>query len=223
MTTSNRSSYPITTKHVELARGIARSVGRQRVFGVSMEELEGAALLGLAEAAQRYDATLCPSFDSYAVARVRGAVLDELRRLDTRPRRVRQSHCKTKAVRDRLRTQSGQDPTADELAAEMGESRDKVQADLAATGLYFVPLKEDCHARETDDMVAAIDSRREQARLHDAMATLDERSSEIVRQFFFAGAKLRDIGESMGVTESRVCQLKARALRSIGEALRLAA
>jgi RNA polymerase sigma factor for flagellar operon FliA len=209
----------LDSHHLAMARRIARSVARQQGGWAPLEELEGAAMVGLAEAAKRFDASRCPSFEGYARQRIRGAVIDELRRLDGRSRRVRRRHCQSRAARDRLRNRLGCEPTTAAIAAECGDTEERVAESLDAIAPAFVAFDDVQVAGEAGSIEAALDNERARARVRAHLAELDDRSRRVVELYFFEGLGLRDIGRRLGVTESRVCQLKSRALRTLAEAM----
>ncbi len=138
----NRSERDaLIVDHLDMARRLARKIARRVPRSFGREELESAAMLGLTEAALRYDATRGEPFVAYAAKRIRGAVLDELRRRDALTRRRRAEARKLTEVNRNLEARHGRKATLEELGAELGMTTEEVhdaQARLQAPTL--VPL-----------------------------------------------------------------------------------
>src|SRR5690348_17118508 len=121
----------VISEHIEVAQQIARRFARRCPPLVSREDLVGAALLGLTEAAERFDATRGEPFLSFAEKRIRGAVQDELRRGDILPRRARRMSRRVASVIAELETEAGADPSDAQIADRLGVTVDTYQRDLA--------------------------------------------------------------------------------------------
>lgn len=208
--------------HLGLARRIARGYARRVPASVRAEDLEGAALLGLTEAAGRFDHRHPDAFIAFAARRIRGAVLDELRRDDPLTRRGRSAVKKLERARVELRTQHGRDATDDELLARLGWTEEELERHRlgAETTRLDVTACADLvtsdPASQPDEQAAASEIK---ARLVDALDTLPERDLQILGMYYSDGKTLKEIGGALGVSESRVCQLHGRALARLKGAL----
>lgn len=196
------------------------------------DDLVGAGLCGLVQAARTFDPRLGASFKSHAYARVRGAILDELRRADPIPREKRERVRALEAAIARLGAEQGAPPDLSEVATALGTSEAEVDELLALSRHATAPVSLDAGQGGEDegtlhDRVAGpgatpleLAERREQLHeLRAALRVLTPREREVIGLYYHDGLLLREIGQLLGVTESRVCQLLARATYSLRQAL----
>jgi RNA polymerase sigma factor for flagellar operon FliA len=213
----------LITEHAEMARRIAMRVARRVPSSYSSDDLVAAAMLGLTEAADRYDPTRQEPFIGFAERRVRGAVLDELRRGDLLSRRMRsQARATGKAIRV-LEHSLGRRAEDEEIAAALGVTlahyHEELQATTQSSLLEFMadpPLDTVCA-----DPSPAESAQRSQlrARLRGAVGDLPERDALILNLYYVEELSYSEIGQVLGVTESRVCQLHGRALARLRDML----
>jgi RNA polymerase sigma factor for flagellar operon FliA len=195
---------------------------------IPRDELTSAALYGLVQAARAYDPNRGVSFDRYARRRMQGALLDDLRSRDWASRGVRAQARKVRSVTDELTVSLGRVPTATEAGAAAGLSAGEVSRlndDVhRATVLNYDSVfrdSEDCDALSTTDADPGevILRRERQAYLRDAVSALPERLRTVVVGCFFEERPMLDLAQELGVTESRVSQMKAEALSLLREGL----
>lgn len=216
----NTATAQLITDHVDMARRVARSIARRVPFD-RRDDLESAALLGLTEAAQRFDPNRGEPFGAFAVQRVRGAVLDELRRGDVLSRQARSMARRVRSAIGRHEAQHGQAPGSLELAEELGlevEEVEQVRGDLGQ--MVSIEAASAQTLSHSPDPAESLDLVRQTAMLHIALGTLSARERDVVSMYFEQGMKMKDIGAELGVTESRVSQLCSSALRSLQHAVR---
>jgi RNA polymerase sigma factor for flagellar operon FliA len=195
---------------------------------IPRDELTSAALFGLVQAARAYDPGRGVSFDRYARRRMQGALLDDLRSRDWASRGVRSAARKVRSVTDDLTVALGRTPTASEAGAAAGLSEGEVSRlhdDVhRATVLNYDSVfrdSEDC------DALSAVDAdpgevilrRERRAYLRDAVSALPERLRVVVVGCFFEERPMLELARELGVTESRVSQMKAEALTLLREGL----
>lgn len=186
-------------------------------------------LIGLIGAIERYDPDREIRFETFAVARVRGAILDELRSLDWVPRSVRARAREVEHAHVELEHELQRAPTEGEVAERLGiEMRDLRRAlleianssilaldDVWAPGGSEEPqiaLLETIRDPDAVDPLSALDETEVRARLLEAIESLPERERLVIALYYYEDLTLREIGEVLEVTESRVCQLHAKAM-----------
>jgi RNA polymerase sigma factor FliA len=205
----------LISEHAEVARRIALKMARRCPDWVSRDDLVAAGLLGLTEAAERYDQTRTEPFLSFAEHRIRGAVLDELRRGDMLPRRVRQLARKISTTIRALEN-SGEAPTEHRIAETLG-----VPVEAYRNGMsHLVNVGVD--PIEHDDQVLVSDARLapDELAAHSeligtvraALEHLEQRDVTILGLHYIEDLTYQQIAEALRITPSRVCQLLWRAV-----------
>jgi RNA polymerase sigma factor FliA len=188
---------------------------------VSRDDLISAGMAGLAQAARSFDADRGIRFDRYASGRIRGALLDELRGCDWASRTVRSKARKAADATDALTAKLGRQPTGDELAQHMGVDSREVESNAADVHRAVVLNYESLFTEATaDDLLASsepspedvIVDRERTAYLFDAVAALPERLRVVVMGYFFEERSMADLGAELGVSESRISQIRGEAL-----------
>ena len=229
----NRSSAEIdalVTEHLPLASFAVNAVAaRISLPGhVSREDLLSCAHVALVEVAKRFDPTAGASFATYALARLQGAVLDELRSGDWASRSVRAAARRSDAAADALTISLGRPPSREELAASLGVPRSELE-NLQVDVHRAVMVSIDAETGPDGGSLDLPDSgesperallRGERARyLHEAIRALPDRLDEVVERNFFGDESLTVIASDLGVTLSRVSQMRARALALLHAAM----
>src|SRR5581483_3770666 len=210
----------LVKRHLPLVGYAAAEMANQVPRHVSRADLESAGMEGLAQAARSYDPARGIAFDRYASNRIRGALLDELRRRDWASRSVRSRARKVTAVSDELTARLGRRPTHDEVAEAANLETTvvrSVQDDVfRASVLNFEGLSPTAGGttvpadHETPDVVLIERERR--AYLLDAVASLPERLRHVVIGYFFEERPMQELADELGVTESRISQMRAEAI-----------
>ncbi len=212
----------IVRDHAELVKRIAYHLAGRLPPQVEVDDLIQAGMIGLIEAAQHYTAGRGASFETYAGFRVRGSMLDALRKLDWAPRSVhRKARAAAAALRD-IENSSGQEANESDVAAHMGVSLNEYQKILRdALGCQMLRLNDGEDGEEStldrikddapDPLAATLDDSMRQA-IIDAIERLPEREKLILSLYYEQELNLKEIGVVMKVTESRVCQLHGQAL-----------
>lgn len=191
---------------------------------VQVDDLIQAGLIGLMDAAEHYDDTQGAQFETYAVQRIRGSMLDELRQADWLPRTVRKSLRQIEATINKLEQKNQRAPNEAEVAKEMNVGLPAYQQMLLdARGhqlLYYEDLQDsddtdffERHvAGETGDPLKMLEDEGFRKVLVEAISTLPEREKQMMGMYYEQELNLREIGEVLGVSESRVCQLHSQAV-----------
>lgn len=214
------STDELVTEHLPLVGHLVRELVHRLPGHVNRDDLVSAGTVALVLSARSFDAGRGVPFARFAAIRIRGALIDELRTMDWASRAVRSRAREVDAVRSLLTAQLGRTPQRHEVADAMGltvEELDGLDADVhRACVLSLQSLSSD----DTDQLLPTAGEgpegvlvRREQlGLLKDAVAELPERLRTVVEQYFFAERKMADIAAQLGVTESRVSQMRSEAL-----------
>lgn len=228
LVTSGTVGHEAAAREDELVRTHLSLVGYHvnelmgRVPGhVNRDDLTSAGLMALALAARSFEADRGVPFGRFAAARVRGALIDELRSLDWASRSVRARARQREAARESLTAQLGRVPTAQELIAATGLTEaelaaidDDVQRAtvLSIHGLADAGGLEDMLPDRAPSPESAVLRSERLGYLGDAVAELPERLRVVIERYFYEDCPMADIAAELGVTESRVSQMRAEAI-----------
>ena len=206
----------LISEHTEVARRIALKMARRCPTWIAREDLVAAGMLGLTEAARRYDDTRAEPFLPFAEQRIRGAVLDELRRGDLLPRRVRQMARKVATTIRTLETANGEAPAELAIADALGVSVETYRTDLAHLIHVDVESLDGEGAVQLIDEQMPVDeiaSRRQTlAQVRTALALLEPRDVTLLGLHYLEELTFQEIATAMKITPSRACQLLWRAV-----------
>jgi RNA polymerase sigma factor for flagellar operon FliA len=214
--------------HLPLVRHVLAGVAAHYPRHADREELAQAATLGLVEAAARYDAGRGVPFDRWAALRIRGAIVDAVRALDFAPRTLRSAARDAEAARVALEASLGRTPTLEETAEQMGVPVSTL-AHLQGRVHRSLVLSLDAPCGEEDgdpltlgsglvdlvqlQPVEVLEQRERATYVRDALACLPDRLKDVVVGYFLDGESSADLATRLGVTESRVSQMRTEALK----------
>jgi len=227
-TVPQHGNNDLVTQHAALVKRIAYHLMNRLPPSVQVEDLIQAGMIGLIEASRNYDASQGASFETYAGIRIRGAMLDEIRRSDWTPRSV---HRKARMVADAMREiehETGRDARDVEVAGNLGMSLEEYHHILQdASGARIFSYEEMTEVGEVVPAAEYGEERKQNAgqegpfeglekegfksALADAIASLPERERLVVALYYDEELNLREIGQVLGVSESRVCQIHSQA------------
>jgi RNA polymerase sigma factor for flagellar operon FliA len=216
-------------RYVSLVHFVLGRLGISQEMGADYEDLVNQGLLGLIEAVDRYNPTFGTQFSTYATVRIKGKVLDYLRSIDWLSRTARHRTREVKSAIANLTEKNKRPPTDEELATHMGLNVEKVQQALMDSSKVIVSLDAmmeideenevtlydtlaDESQEDPSDVVDTIDQKQ---RLINAIKELPEREQQVLSLYYFEELTLKEIGKVLGVSESRACQLHARAVLSL--------
>ena len=218
---ADRERDYLILEHAAMARRIALRVARRVPIWLSADDLVAAAMIGLTEAADRFDNSRGEPFVAFAAKRIRGAVLDEMRRGDMMPRRVRSTSRHVSATLRGLEQQLGRPAEDAEVAAALGVDVEVYHEDLEMlTHIGLVELQPDDRSvtASGDDPEEAMARAELRAQVRAGLDRIPSRDALVLSLYYVEDFSYAEIGSILGVTESRVCQLHARAiLRLRGE------
>ena len=207
-----------------LVKRIAHFMMLKLPSSVQVDDMIQAGMIGLLDAAGRYDELRGAQFETYASQRIRGAMLDELRGADWLPRSMRSDMRKIEAAINRVQQRLGKSPAESDIAKEMGMSLPDYQQLLQESRGAQLMYYEDFHNAEDEDFferyetdgssnpLEVLKDERFRGALVNAIENLPEREKLLMAMHYEQDMNLREIGEVLGVGESRVCQLHSQAV-----------
>lgn len=221
----------IVLENLSLVKAIALRVHENLPVHVDLDDLVHAGILGLFDAATKYDAEKMVSFSSYAKHRIKGAILDSLRQLDWASRDLRRRHKQLEAVTRELASTLHRAPSEAELAEKMGvdvERWRQMVVDLRNVGLVSASQRpagqDDLPAPDfpadpelQPDSMCSQQQRRQA--LAGAMKSLPDRYQKVVMLYYTNELTMKEIGSMLGINESRVSQIHKTALEKMAVAL----
>jgi RNA polymerase sigma factor for flagellar operon FliA len=219
---SNVDAAQIVERHAELVRRIAHHLAARLPSSVEVDDLIQAGMLGLIEAARNVQADQGASFETYASIRIRGAMIDEIRRGDWVPRSVHRRYRDVVAATRAVEQRTGRAATAQEVATALGVSLADYHAMLedAARG-QLLSLDEQIEDHDGEPRLARDEGMTPQRAFEDlafrgalgeAIGHLPEREQLVLSLYYEQEMNLREIGAVLGVSESRVCQIHGQAM-----------
>src|SRR6187401_1039164 len=210
---------------------LARRMASSMPHSIDIGDLVQDGVIGLIDAAHRFDEARGIKFETFAERRVRGAMIDALRR-DAWPRGVRRVRRELEAAREELRRELGAEPSLADLAKRVGsdearlgrtivrintiESTSPLSAGDNVDGSSLPPALVPSEPQSPDK---AYEEREIRDRIRSAIASLPPRERKVIGLYYYGGATMKQIGAEIGVNESRVSQLHARAIRRLRDAL----
>ena len=215
--------------YAPLVKYVAGRLGSGLPAHVDEGDLVSYGLLGLIGAIERYDPDRDVKFETYAIARIKGAIIDELRAMDWVPRSVRSRARQIERAMAELEAKLGRAPTDEEIAQKLGLSEDELEESLteiarssiaaldelwtvSGSGGDQIALIDTIEDTEAPDPQSALSQTELREAIADAIARLPEREKLVVTLYYYEELTLREIGEVLGVTESRVSQLHTKAI-----------
>lgn len=211
-------------EYAPLVKRIAHHLMARLPGSVMVDDIIQAGMIGLLEAAGRYDELRGAQFETYAAQRIRGAMLDELRNADWLPRSLRRDMRRIEAAMSKLQQRLGRSPSEMEIAQELDMPLTEYQQMLfESRGAQLVYYEDFQNENEEDfferydfdsdaDPLELLQDENFRAALIQAIENLPERERMLMGMHYEQEMNLREIGEVMGVSESRVCQLHGQAV-----------
>jgi len=215
--------------YAPLVKYVAGRLGSGLPAHVDEGDLASYGLLGLIAAIDRYDPGRDVKFETYAIARIRGSILDELRSLDWVPRSVRSRAREIERAIAELERKLGRAPSDEEIAKKLSMSGEELEESLtdisrssiaaldelwtvSGSGGDQIALIDTIEDETEPDPQAALSQTEVKEAIAEAIARLPEREKLVVTLYYYEDLTLREIGEVLGVTESRVSQLHTKAV-----------
>ena len=217
-------------ENLNLVYHVARKMGHKGSGEIEFEELVSAGTMGLIDAIEKFEPERGLAFSTFAVPRIRGAILDELRRLDSVSRTVRRKQRDVDGAREELTSRLGRLPNDEELADELDVDLDTLwrwrrEMERAVQVSLDTPAGDDESGQGTlvdvliDDDASTpeqiLDAREEVEVLQREIAALDEQERTVLGLYYYEELKLREIAEVLDLTVSRISQIRSKAIKTL--------
>ncbi len=219
-------------KYISVVRYIAGRIAIHLPPSIDIDDLVGWGIIGLLDAMERYDYKQETRFNTYASIRIRGTILDQIRSLDWAPRSLRSMARRVGSVSEKLRHEKGSEPTIQEIANALGVDSEHIEGTVTqlqtvqVLSLDHFALSDDDGVERTKEMntnafyPSPDDVARQkelQEMLVDAIMKLPEQQQKVLHLYYYEELTLKEIGEVLQVSESRVCQIHANAIKTLRE------
>src|SRR4051812_46682353 len=212
-----------------LVKYVAGRVGVGLPPNIEQADLVSYGIFGLIDAIEKFDISRAIKFETYAISRIKGAIIDELRAIDWIPRSVRYKAREVEKAYAALEGRLHRTPTEGEVATELGISLDDLHTIFSQVSFVNVialdellnvggergdkmSLVDTLEDTKAEDPVAAFETEETKYLLARAINTLPEREKIVVTLYYYEGLTLAEIGQVLGVTESRICQMHTKAV-----------
>jgi RNA polymerase sigma factor FliA len=220
----------LLNEHLGLVHHVARQLSKTLAADFDFDELVSCGVIGLMNALESFDASRGLAFSTFAAPRIRGAILDELRRQDHVPRSIRKKSRDIGGAREALTRRLGHAPDDKMLANELGVDMDtywRWQADVE--GIFHLPLDvsaspaeksaptpaELLSGEENDSIEDELNLEEEVGLLREAIFNLKEQERVVLSLYYFEELKLHEIATILELTESRISQIRSKAIQKL--------
>ncbi len=231
MRSQRKKENPLVVSGIPFVQQLARRVAATMPHSIDIGDLVQDGVIGLIDAARRFDGGRGIKFETFAERRVRGAMIDALRK-DAWPRGVRRQRRELEAARESLRRENGCEPSLADLAAKVGTDEKRLGRTIVRINtiestssvanrdhIDESTLPRALIPSEPEQPDAAFEREEVRVRVSAAIASLPPREQMVIGRYYYGEATMKEIGSEIGVNESRVSQLHARAIRRLKEAL----
>jgi RNA polymerase sigma factor FliA len=215
--------------YAPLVKYVAGRVGVGLPPNIEQADLVSYGIFGLIDAIEKFDLSRAIKFETYAISRIKGAIIDELRSIDWIPRSIRSKAREVERAYAGLEARLHRTPTEPEVAAELGIGLDDLHAIFGQVSFVNVlaldellnvngekgdkvSLVDTLEDTRVEDPVRAFESQETKHLLARAINLLPEREKIVVTLYYYEGLTLAEIGQVLGVTESRICQMHTKAV-----------
>ena len=213
--TTDKNQLKSVVEYLPFVRKVAHRVARRLPAHITLDDLVGAGVVGLLEAMGRYDPAKASDFEKYAEFRVKGSILDELRRRDLMARDARLEAKQIEQTIEGLTQEIGRPPEEDEVAerlgVEVGELRTKLEKLTPVKVMSFNEVHSDTMPGNIENPFEQYAKKEMVEQLKQALTKLGERYQQVLYLYYQESLTLKEIGEVLDVSESRVCQIMSEA------------
>lgn len=232
----NSAREKLIIKCLPLIKSLAQKLVIYTSPSCDVDDLESAGIFGLLDAIERYDPTAQTSFRTYAKCRIRGAMLDEIRNMRWAPRSVQEKIKVLKVVNAKLEQTLSRAPTEEELASAMDmdiEQFRKMMIQIGPSAILissakasgeddedeYTFLEKSLQDTSSESPISSVISKEITETIASAIRSLPEKEAIVISLYYFDDLTMKEIGEVLSITESRVCQIHAKALLDLFQIL----
>lgn len=218
----------IILEYAPLVKLVAGRLSMYLGYNVEYEDLVSYGIFGLIDAIDKFDALKDVKFETYASLRIRGAILDQIRKMDWIPRTIRQKQKKIDAVIREFETKYGRNATDEEIAESLGITSDEYvdwQSQMKVTNVVSlnefmeqgseIPNDSSSHSTQFDGPEEVIEKEELKRILAEALELLTEKERKVIVLYYYEDLTLKEISSILEVSESRISQLHTRALQKM--------
>ncbi|MFB6357231.1 MAG: RNA polymerase sigma factor WhiG [bacterium] len=221
----------LIVQYSPLVKHVVGKLAKKMPPNVDFDDLVGYGTLGLIDAIEKFDHTRGIKFKTYAIPRIRGSILDELRARDWIPRSVRRKARRIENAIETLENMHGRTVSNEEVAEYMGmdlEEFNDMLSEVSGTSLLSldemwsvnedddeVPLQEAIESEQAEQPDSVVEREEVKQRLVDEIRELPEKERIVITLYYYEDLTLREIGESLDLTESRVSQIHSKATATL--------
>jgi len=225
----------IIMRYLPLVKFIAGRIFISKLSSVDTDDLTGYGVIGLIDAIAKFDPAKGVKFETYASLRIRGAIIDELRKINWMPRTVITKVSKLNEVRENLKSKLGREPRSSELAEGLGISLEELRkTESYINYLSIISLDEIIFQSDDDDIFLhstvedcssprpenVLEDKEKLIMLKKAIVMLDEKDKLVLNLYYYEKLTLKEIGQALEVSESRVSQIHSRAILRLRDNLK---
>lgn len=225
----NETQNNLLSKHYGIVRNVVNSMRSRLPSHADLDELHSVGLSGLVNAVSNYDTSRANTFAAYACLRVRGAIIDELRKMDYMPRSARAEAKNIERISSSLEQKLGRSPNDEEIRSQLGVTIKKYTKMRARTqSISFISLNNQLNIGdnslslseviEDENAINArilIESKESYLILRQRLKSLPEKQKIVLNMYYFEEKRLGEIAKVLDLTEARICQIHAAALKSL--------
>lgn len=222
-------------KYLPVVRNVAKGIHRRLPKQIDLDDLVSAGVIGLVSAAKKFNPRIGTNFRKYAEIRITGAILDEIRKMDTVSRSARQRQTDYERTKRKLEKELKRKPTEAEIAKQLGvdmeefehyqnKAKPVVTINFDDLGILRDQDKRDILQYIKDPV--SVDPQVEAAykslksEIATCIASLPEKQRVVLTLYYYEEMNLKEIGRMMGLTESRICQLRSKAIKDLKQHLK---
>lgn len=218
----------IIIEYAPLVKVVAGRLSMYLGYTVEYDDLVGYGVFGLIDAIDKYDLCKEVKFETYASLRIRGAILDQIRKMDWIPRTIRQKQKKIDSAMREIESREGRPATDGEIAAALGITDDEYldwQGQMKVTGVVSlnefmeqgseIPIETEIHSGQFDSPEEVIEKDEIKRKLMESLEILTEKEKKVILFYYYEELTLKEISSILEVSESRISQLHTRALQKM--------